>query len=139
MMGYAEKREDLARGDELGGVLRTGDLARQDEEGYCYITGRLKRFLKLFGKRLNLDDVERILASRAASGVVCFGRDDRLICAAQTGADPDAIARAACEIFALPKTAVRAIAIDHFPLLSNGKPDYQALAEIENSMLAARA
>ncbi len=28
MMGYAESREDLARGDHLQGILRTGDLAR---------------------------------------------------------------------------------------------------------------
>jgi acyl-CoA synthetase (AMP-forming)/AMP-acid ligase II len=139
MMGYAECREDLARGDDLGGVLRTGDLARQDEDGYCYITGRLKRFLKLFGKRLNLDDAERILTARTGAAVVCFGRDDRLVCAAQNCADPALVARAACEIFALPKAAVSAITVDQFPLLANGKPDYQRLGELERSMLAARA
>ena len=64
MLGYAECREDLAKGDELHGVLRTGDLARQDADGYFYITGRLKRFLKMFGKRFNLDDVEKILSRR---------------------------------------------------------------------------
>jgi acyl-CoA synthetase (AMP-forming)/AMP-acid ligase II len=139
MMGYAEIREDLARGDEMRGVLRTGDLARMDEEGYCYITGRLKRFLKLFGKRLNLDDVERILTARIDSPVVCFGRDDRLVCAVRDPAEPDAVARAACEIFALPKTAVKAIAVEQFPLLVNGKLNYQRLVELETSMLAARA
>lgn len=139
MMGYAESRADLARGDDLGGVLRTGDLARQDEEGYCYITGRLKRFLKLFGKRLNLDDIERILAARTGSAVVCFGRDDRLVCAAENCVEPERVARAVCEVFSLPKTAVRAIAVEQFPLLANGKLDYQRLAELESSMLAARA
>ena len=34
MMGYAECREDLAKGDELQGILRTGDLAREDADGY---------------------------------------------------------------------------------------------------------
>ncbi|HKD06961.1 MAG TPA: AMP-binding protein [Bryobacteraceae bacterium] len=138
MMGYAETREDLVRGDDVGGVLRTGDLARLDSEGYCYITGRLKRFLKLFGKRLNLDDVERILVSRTGSAVVCFGKDDRLVCATAACGDPQAIAHAACEIFALPKAAVKAIALEQFPLLANGKLDYQRLAQIEASTLAAR-
>src|SRR5690606_19363251 len=33
MLGYATRREDLAFGDQTGGVLRTGDLARRDEDG----------------------------------------------------------------------------------------------------------
>ena len=70
--------EDLAKGDELHGVLRTGDLARQDDDGYFYITGRLKRFLKMFGKRFNLDDVEKMLSRRFAASVACYGRDDLL-------------------------------------------------------------
>src|SRR5664279_1985389 len=78
MMGYAECREDLAKGDELQGVLRTGDLARQDADGYFYITGRLKRFLKLFGKRFSLDEMEKILSHRVEASVACYGRDDLL-------------------------------------------------------------
>lgn len=41
MMGHAEGRDDLARGDELRGVLRTGDRGRIDAEGCLWLTGRL--------------------------------------------------------------------------------------------------
>ena len=34
MLGYASDRADLARGDELGGVLRTGDLGQLDDDGF---------------------------------------------------------------------------------------------------------
>ena len=81
MLGYAECLEDLAKGDECGGVLRTGDLARQDDDGFFHITGRLKRFLKLFGKRFNLDEVEQIVQHRFGFPVACFGRDDLLMVA----------------------------------------------------------
>jgi acyl-CoA synthetase (AMP-forming)/AMP-acid ligase II len=34
MMGYASKREDLAKGDDLQGVLATGDLGYRDADGF---------------------------------------------------------------------------------------------------------
>ena len=60
-LGYAECREDLAKGDERGGRLITGDMAKFDEDGYYYIVGRKKRFLKIFGNRVNLDEIDRLI------------------------------------------------------------------------------
>ncbi|MGO7541063.1 AMP-binding protein [Rhizobium ruizarguesonis] len=76
-LGYAEGYQDLALGDERGGVLRTGDIARRDADGDYYIVGRLKRFLKMFGHRINLQDVEAQLLA-AGHSVVCAGQDDQL-------------------------------------------------------------
>ncbi|MBV9669719.1 MAG: AMP-binding protein, partial [Acidobacteriales bacterium] len=88
MMGYAESIADLARGDELHGKLRTGDLARQDRDGYYLITGRMRRFLKIFGKRFNLDDIEKALTANFGCPVACHGEDD-LLKAAITSSDVD--------------------------------------------------
>ena len=78
-LGYAECSADLIKGDERGGVLDTGDMAQIDEDGYYTIVGRKKRFLKLFGNRVNLDEVERILKSKfPAAECACAGRDDHL-------------------------------------------------------------
>ncbi len=129
MMGYAESREDLSRGDELHGVLRTGDLVRQDGDGYFYITGRLKRFLKMFGRRFNLDDVEKVLATRCGSAVACYGRDDLLMVAAEKCRDAEAVESIACETFDLPRPAVKVVAVSELPRTPNGKLDYQKLAE----------
>lgn len=76
-MGYAQSHEDLARGDDLNGVLRTGDLAKFDADGNLYIVGRLARFIKLFGYRVNLSDVENFLRETGYVAA-CSGGDDRL-------------------------------------------------------------
>ena len=129
MMGYAESRADLAKGDELDGELRTGDLARRDSDGYFYITGRLKRFLKMFGKRFNLDDVEKQLARRFDASIACYGRDDLLVTAVENGVDPEAVHATICETFDLPRPAVKVTAVKELPRTPNGKLDYARLTE----------
>ncbi len=76
-MGYAECRADLAKGDENHSVLRTGDVARRDNDGYYYITGRLKRFVKVWGNRCNLDTIEQIVKS-VTINCACVGIDDKI-------------------------------------------------------------
>jgi long-chain acyl-CoA synthetase len=76
-LGYAEGRDDLSLGDVNCGVLRTGDLAQRDGDGYYRIVGRQTRFIKLFGKRINLYDVESYL-SESNGDLACSGRDDML-------------------------------------------------------------
>lgn len=129
MMGYAESPLDLSKGDELQGVLRTGDLARQDNDGYFYITGRLKRFLKMFGKRFNLDDIEQALAQRCDTAVACFGRDDLLMLAVEKCENAEAVRSVVCETFDLPRPAVKVVVVDALPRTPNGKVDYKRLAE----------
>jgi long-chain acyl-CoA synthetase len=129
MMGYAECRQDLAKGDQLHGTLKTGDLARQDDDGFFYITGRLKRFLKLFGKRFNLDEMEQILQRRLEVPVACLGCDDLLTIAAETSdQEKSAIVAMLRETFGLPADALKVATVSKLPRTFNGKVNYQALA-----------
>lgn len=78
-LGYAECLSDLAKGDERNGVLVTGDMAEFDEEGYYYIVGRKKRFLKIYGNRVNLDECERMIQGQFETlECACVGSDDNM-------------------------------------------------------------
>ena len=78
-LGYATTKEDLLKGDENHGVMHTGDLARRDVDGCYYIVGRLKRFLKIFGLRIGLDEVEALIRSEFKADCYCKGNDETLI------------------------------------------------------------
>lgn len=78
-LGYATCREDLMKGDENYGVMHTGDLARRDADGCYYIVGRLKRFLKIFGLRIGLDEVEQMIKAEYKADCYCKGNDEKLI------------------------------------------------------------
>lgn len=78
-LGYATCREDLLKGDENHGVMHTGDLARRDADGCYFIVGRLKRFLKIFGLRIGLDEVENLIKSEYHIDCYCKGDDEKLV------------------------------------------------------------
>ena len=78
-LGYANGPEDLLKGDENHGVRRTGDLARRDADGCYFIIGRLGRFLKIFGLRIGLDEVENLIRQEFKADCYCKGDDERLI------------------------------------------------------------
>ncbi len=77
-LGYATCVEDLQKGDENHGIMHTGDLARRDSGGCYFIMGRLKRFLKIFGLRIGLDEVERMIKSEFNTDCYCSGTDELL-------------------------------------------------------------
>lgn len=78
-LGYATCIEDLLKGDENNGVMHTGDLARRDSDGCYFIVGRLKRFLKIFGLRIGLDEVENLIKQEYKVDCYCKGNDEKLV------------------------------------------------------------
>ena len=57
--------------------LYTGDIAKRDIDGFYYITGRMKRFVKVYGNRVNLDTVEQLIKPLVLS-CACIGVDDKI-------------------------------------------------------------
>jgi acyl-CoA synthetase (AMP-forming)/AMP-acid ligase II len=131
MLGYATGAGDLAQGALLQ-ELATGDLARCDEAGRYYICGRLSRFLKLFGKRISLVEVESQLHGWGWTGA-CGGRDDALLVAVEPNREQstDELQRQLAQWLQAPPRAVRVVQINQLPRTANHKIDYGALAELE--------
>jgi acyl-coenzyme A synthetase/AMP-(fatty) acid ligase len=77
-LGYAYTGEDLQKGDERQQVLPTGDIAVKDQDGFFYIVGRISRFLKLYGIRIGLDELEQLIFKEFGVENICTGTDERM-------------------------------------------------------------
>lgn len=127
-LGYGLCREDLAKGDERQGRLITGDMARMDADGYYYIVGRKKRFLKIFGNRVNLDEIDQ-LVKMEFPGLDCAstGVDDEMKTYVTDAAVADAIRRFLSVKTHLSESAFTVEYIPEIPKNEAGKVLYKDL------------
>lgn len=125
-LGYAKSRKDLAQGDDNNGVLTTGDIAEIDEDGFIYIVGRKKRFLKLYGNRINLAEVESILLAEGFP-TACAGEDDNLLIFTESLPDIEKIKQVIKSKPSFPTKGYTIVGIEKFPRSANGKISYHQL------------
>lgn len=130
MMGYAVDAGELARGDNQHGKLCTGDTGYYDEEGDFYVTGRINRFTKIYGKRINLDDVERTLCRKMGCQVVCIGRRDDIVLIHDGSVDEERTGvRELCDRYGIGRKNIVTIRSEEIPYTASGKIDYKAAVE----------
>jgi len=131
MLGYARNPVDLGLGRTID-RLDTGDRARWRSDGLLEITGRAARFVKLFGLRVDLDEVERLAEAHGAKAVATG--DDRRITVALVrsgGSGPgDRLRERLCDRLGLPPAALRVVEVAALPRLPSGKVDLAALASL---------
>jgi len=132
MLGYAQNSADLRSNDKMA-ELATGDLAILRPNGSFQITGRLKRMLKIQGKRWQLDQLETLL-QRERWSTVCTGRDDLLVVAV-IDANAESTAAAAVSDYLhttllLHPSLFKVLLVRDVPYTNNGKVHYHALLRI---------
>lgn len=125
-MGYALGRHDLIKGYENGDVLKTGDMAKRDADGFYYIVGRKKRFLKLFGNRVNLDEIEQMLKC-AGHDCACAGEDDRMKIYTTDSMLKEKIRNFVSERTGIHLSGFEVVHIEAIPRNESGKTLYHAL------------
>lgn len=134
MLGYVESEADLNQITPLQN-LHTGDLAYFDEDGDFFITGRLKRFIKVFGLRISLDEVEQMLRK---AGIDCYvvGEDNQIQLAVTRTAlndkklDEKALIKQVSAQLHIHHSTVKVKAVEELPVTANGKADYQAVTRM---------
>ena len=125
-LGYANDRHDLAKGDKNCGVLRTGDIATRDGDGFYCIVGRKKRFLKIFGNRVNLDEVEQLVRG-AGHDCACGGSDDKLVVYVTQEAEIATVRTLVTERTGINIQGLAVVRIERIPRNESGKVQHSEL------------
>ena len=128
-LGYAECGEDLIKADERHGRLKTGDMAQFDRDGFYYIVGRKKRFLKIYGNRVNLDEIDRMIKGRFDIEVASDGVDDHMYIFVIDEKMADIVRDYVVRKTKLSPAAFKVIAIDEIPKNDSGKILYKKLTK----------
>lgn len=127
-LGYAESKEDLSRPDERKGRLETGDMARRDKDGFYYVVGRKKRFLKVYGNRINLVEVEDLF-SKAGFETACVGEDDHMAIFTTARANSELVDLISRKT-GINRAAFTVYNVDEIPHNESGKILYSALQKM---------
>ena len=126
-LGYAECGEDLVKGDERHGILETGDMAQFDEDGFYYIVGRKKRFLKIYGNRVNLDEIDRLIKGKFNIEAASTGVDDHMYIFVTNEKDAVSVREFVITKTKLNPAAFQVLVIDEIPKNEAGKTLYKEL------------
>ena len=125
-LGYAQSRSDLSEGDRSMGFLRTGDIAYRDTDGFYYISGRKNRFLKIFGNRVNLDELEKLMSNWGGE-FVCTGVEDLVDIFTTSSVNLSEIVDELARVTGFNRIAFRAHTVKVIPRSSSGKILYSDL------------
>ena len=126
-LGYAEKGDDLTLGDERHGRLATGDIAQFDADGFYYIVGRKKRFLKIYGNKVNLDEIDRLIKGKYEIEVASDGVDDHMYIFVTKENESVPVRDFVIEKTKLNPAAIKTIVIDEIPKNDSGKTLFKEL------------
>ncbi|WP_165831896.1 MULTISPECIES: AMP-binding protein [Gammaproteobacteria] len=129
MLGYAKAATDWTLERVPQQSLATGDIAEWTDNGLVRITGRLSRFIKIRGKRLQLDHIEQAMQS-ISKDILCCGEDDMLYVV--NAPDTETTHQYLRESLGLHPSLYQITEVTELPTLSSGKIDFQKLLTMCN-------
>ena len=132
MMGYAERKSDLNSEDNMHNKLNTGDFGYLDKFNHLVLKGRSKKLTKVFGIRVNTDDIELLLMTEYDTAVLEADNKIKIFIGNLDNEyfeqKKPLILNLLKENFSLPIQAYEIIYIPQIPKTDRGKTDYKKLS-----------
>ena len=123
-MGYSKDSKDLINPDVNNGILRTGDIAFKDKDNYYYLVGRKDRYVKIFGLRINLQELEDIIINYGCENMCIQEKENIITIYLKKKTNEKNFKDYLVNLTNLHKSVFKIIIIRQFPLNKNLKITY---------------
>ena len=124
-LGYANNIEDLSLGDKNNGVLKTGDIAYKDKDDFYFIKGRKDRFIKIFGIRINLIEVEELIFNYGLENICNQIKENKIEITLTKNYDKTELINHVSNKLSLHPSIFSVKKVDKLPLTKNLKYKYR--------------
>ena len=125
-LGISKTYKDLTNKQLSNDILNTGDMAYFDEEGFYFISGRKKRFAKIYGKRINLDELQNLISSKKYQ-LYCKQIKNKIIIFFNHKIDKKHIINKLFKLTGINKNSFDFKSINKIPITKTGKIIYDEL------------
>ena len=131
--GYSHNYNDLSAAERGSDILRTGDIAYFDKEGFFYLDGRLKRIAKIFGIRLNLDELEEKMLGEGFI-VVCSEVEEKIHVFFELEYCSNEVLNSLAKLTSQNKKSFLCRRVSIFPRTESGKINYNDLTKMHHEI-----
>ena len=123
-LGYASNVDDLSKDDENKGILRTGDIAKRDKDDFYYIVGRKDRYVKIYGMRINLAELEYNISDLGIQSICKINEENKITIFIKKLDDGKKLKNYLGKLTQLHPSVFSIKRLDKFPLNKNYKISY---------------
>ena len=125
-IGISKNYKDLINKQISDNILNTGDMAYFDEDGFYFISGRKNRFAKIYGKRINLDELQNLVSNKN-NKIFCKQINNKIIIFSDQKVDKINIINKLFKLTGLSKISFDLKLIKKIPITKTGKIIYDEL------------
>lgn len=131
MMGYSSSVKDIkiTNISKKKLKLNTGDIGYFNKDGFFYITGRSNRIVKIYGNRIDLNEIERKMKDFLIN-VNCVNKDNILVVFFHKKLSQKKVESKLYEVIKLNLNKVKFVKIEKIPMTKSKKIDYKKLINL---------
>ena len=124
-LGYAKNISDLSKGDVNKGILRTGDIAKKDKDNFYYIVGRKDRYVKIYGNRINLTELENNISKFGIETLCKVNEENKITIFVKQSKEVENLKKRIKDLTNLHPSVFTIKILNKFPLNKNFKISYE--------------
>ncbi|MAV05594.1 MAG: AMP-dependent synthetase [Candidatus Pelagibacter sp.] len=126
-LGYANSLDDLSKGDDNDGIFKTGDIALRDKDNFYYIVGRKDRFVKIYGNRVNLAELESNILKFGIQSICKVNQENKITIFIRETKEEKKVKESISNFTSLHPSVFIIKVMKKFPLNKNYKISYESL------------